>query len=283
MNNSLIRIAIAYDFDGTLVPGNMQEHSFIPELGINKEDFWRESNAMAREHDMDDILAYLQLMLQKAREKQITVTRQDLLDHGKEIRFFDGVETYFDAIDGYARKKGVTIDHHIISSGVRDIIKGTSIAHHFKNIFASGYVFDRNDAAVWPALAINYTNKTQYLFRINKGIDNSYDNSLINKYVEEERRPIPFPKMIYIGDGETDVPAMKMIKMKGGTAIAVYDPKKMSEANRPSAREVCEELIRQNRADYIAPADYNQDSKLFIILQNLIDKIVQDEVLKSLR
>lgn len=283
MNNNLIRIAIAYDFDGTLVPGNMQEHSFIPELGINKEDFWRESNAMAKEHDMDDILAYLQLMLQKAREKEITVTRQDLLDHGKEIRFFDGVETYFDAINEYARNKGVTIDHHIISSGVRDIIKGTTIAHHFKNIFASGYVFDRSDVAIWPALAINYTNKTQYLFRINKGIDNSFDNSLINKYVEEERRPIPFPKMIYIGDGETDVPAMKMIKMKGGTAIAVFDPKKSAEKNRPSAREICEDLIRQNRADYIAPADYNQDSKLFIILQNLVDKIVQDEVLKSLK
>jgi hypothetical protein len=283
MNNKLIRIAIAYDFDGTLAPGNMQEHSFIPRLGLDKDEFWRESNAMAREHDMDDILAYMQLMLQKARERKIAVTRQALLDHGKEIIFFEGVETFFNSINQYAASKGVVIDHHIISSGVRDIIKGTSIAGYFKNIFASGYVFDRNDVAIWPALAINYTNKTQYLFRINKGIDNSYDNSLINKFVEEERRPIPFPKMIYIGDGETDVPAMKMIKMKGGTAIAVYDPRKTKELNKPSAKEVCEDLIMQNRADYLAPADYSTDSKLYKILQNLINIIVEIEILKSLK
>ena len=283
MSKRKIRIAIAYDFDGTLAPGNMQEHSFIPRLGLDNDAFWAESNGMAKEHDMDDILAYMQLMLKKAAEKQIPVTKKALLEHGKQIRFFDGVESYFEIINWYAEKRNALIEHHIISSGVRDIIKGTSIAKHFKNIFASGYVFDNQDIAIWPALAINYTNKTQYLFRINKGIHNSYDNSLINKYVEEEKRPIPFSRMIYLGDGETDVPAMKMIKFKGGTAIAVYDPNKRKEKNKPSAKEICEELIRQDRADYLAPADYTENSKLLIILQNLIDKIVQEEILKSLK
>ena len=283
MSKTLVKIAIAYDFDGTLAPGNMQEHSFIPKLGINKKEFWKASNAMAREQDMDDILAYMQLMLQKAEEKHIPVTRKAFLDHGKEIRFFKGVESFFDRINRYASEKDALIDHHIISSGVRDIIKGTSISKNFKNIFASGFVFDANDVAVWPALAINYTNKTQYLFRINKGIDNSYDNSLINKWVEHDKRPVPFPRMIYLGDGETDVPAMKMIKQEGGTAIAVYDPHKGKRKDKLSAKQICEELILQNRADYIAAADYSENSKLYKLLTVLINKIVEEERLKWLK
>lgn len=283
MSPKLIKIAIAYDFDGTLAPGNMQEHSFIPRLGIDKTAFWADANTRAREQDMDNILAYMQLMLQKADEKHIPVTRKAFLEHGKGIRFFNGVESFFDLINQYAASKGALIDHHIISSGVRDIIKGTSIARNFKNIFASGFVFNENDIAIWPALAINYTNKTQYLFRINKGIDNSYDNTLINKYVEYSKRPIPFSKMIYLGDGETDVPAMKMIKQEGGTAIAVYDPNKRKRKDKPSAKEICEELILQNRADYIAPADYSENSKLFNLLKILINKIVEEERLRLLR
>lgn len=283
MKNKPVKIAIAYDFDGTLAPGNMQEHSFIPRLGLDNEAFWAESNGMSKEHDMDDILAYMQLMLNKAAEKNIPVTRKALLEHGRKITFFPGVESFFDQINRYAARKHVIIEHHIISSGVRDIIKGTSIAGHFRNIFASGYVFNEDDVAIWPALAINYTNKTQYLFRINKGIHNSYDNSLINKYVEEDRRPIPFSRMIYLGDGETDVPAMKMIKFKGGTAIAVYDPKKRRTKHKPSGKEICEDLIRQDRADFIAPADYRKSSKLFKILQFLINRIVEEENLNALK
>ncbi|MCK9399646.1 MAG: haloacid dehalogenase-like hydrolase [Bacteroidales bacterium] len=283
MSKTLVRIAIAYDFDGTLAPGNMQEHSFIPKLGINKAEFWKTSNARAKDQDMDDILAYMQLMLQKADEKHIPVTRRAFLDHGKDIRFFNGVESFFDRINHYAAEKDASIDHHIISSGIRDIIKGTSIAKNFKNIFASGFVFDANDVAIWPALAINYTNKTQYLFRINKGINNSYDNTLINKFVEHEKRPIPFSRMIYLGDGETDVPAMKMIKQEGGTAIAVYDPHRRKKKDKLSAKQTCEDLIIQKRADFIAPADYTENSKLYKIITVLINKIVEDERLKALK
>ncbi len=275
-----LKIAIAYDFDGTLSPGNMQEHSFIPKLRINKDAFWKKANAKAKQQDMDEVLAYMQLMLQKADEKNIPITKKAFFDHGKEIVFFEGVYNFFNRINKYAAERNVKIEHYIISSGIRDIIKGTSIAKFFTNIFASGFVFDANDVAVWPALAINYTNKTQYLFRINKGINNSYDNTKINKFVEYDKRPIPFSRMIYIGDGETDVPAMKMIKYRGGTAIAVYDPKKEKKNDKLSPKQICEKLIEQQRADFIASADYTKNSKLDNIIKTLINKIVEEEKLK---
>ena len=282
MDKKLIKIAIAYDFDGTLAPGNMQEHSFIPKLGIDNGDFWNESNKRAKKNDMDEILAYMQLMLQKANEKQIPITKKAFYKHGKEITFFRGIDTFFDRINQYAKERNVTIEHHIISSGLRDIISGTSISKYFKNIFASGYVYNSDDVAEWPALAINYTNKTQYLFRINKGINNSYDNSTINKFVAMDQRPVPFSRMIYLGDGQTDVPAMKMIKYQGGTAIAVYDPKKRKKKDKLSPKQICEKLIEQKRADFIAPADYSENSKLDQILKILINKIIEEENLKNL-
>ncbi|MCF8235803.1 MAG: haloacid dehalogenase-like hydrolase [Bacteroidales bacterium] len=279
---SPVKLAIAYDFDGTLVPGNMQEHSFIPKLGIDKMDFWKEANDFARKHDMDDILSYMQLMLQKAGERNMPISRNAFMEHGRQIKYFKGVEGFFDRINAYAAERHATIEHYVISSGIRDIIRGTSIARHFKNIFASGFVFDKQNVAVWPALAINYTNKTQYLFRINKGIYNSWDNTRINEFVPQEKRPMPFSKMIYIGDGLTDVPAMKMIKYQGGTAIAVYDAEKKSSAGHKSPKERCEELIQQKRADFIAAADYSNNSRLVRILQGIINRIVEDENLKSI-
>jgi hypothetical protein len=182
-------IAIAYDFDGTLAPGNIQEHSFIPKLGIDKNAFWKEVNKLAKDNDADAILTYMQLMLKKAGEKDIPVTRKAFMDHGKDIAYYKGVDTFFDRINEYAKSTNAVIDHYIISSGVRDIIKGTSISKHFKNVFASGYIFDTNGVAIWPALAINYTTKTQYLFRINKGINNSYDTIL----QKEKRKTNPPP------------------------------------------------------------------------------------------
>ncbi len=282
MDKKLIKIAIAYDFDGTLAPGNMQEHSFIPKLGIDNGDFWNESNERAKENDMDEILAYMQLMLEKAKKKQIPITKKAFSDHGKEIIFFKGIESWFNRINKYAKDRNVTIEHHIISSGLRDIIKGTEISKYFKNIFASGYVYNSDDIAEWPALAINYTNKTQFLFRINKGINNSYDNSTINKFVAMDQRPVPFSRMIYLGDGQTDVPAMKMIKHQGGTAIAVYDPNKRKKKDKLSPKQICEKLIDQKRADFIAPADYSEHSKLDQIIKTLINKIIEEENLKNL-
>ena len=266
-------MAIAYDFDGTLAPGNMQEHKFIPELGIGKRDFWEQANELAERNDMDGILAYMQLMLQKAKENNLPINKSAFENYGKTITFFNGVETYFDRINSYAHKKKIIIEHHVISSGLREFIHGTSIAKYFKNIFASGFKYNDDDIAEWPALAINYTNKTQYLFRINKGIDNSWDDTLINQYIPDNLRPIPFKDMIYIGDGETDVPAMKMIKYQQGTAVAVFNPAITQRPGKESPRKICLDLVKNNRADYIAPADYRENSALDRIIKRVIDKI----------
>ena len=281
MTRKLATIAIAYDFDGTLAPGNMQEHSFIPSLGINASTFWEGAKKLARENDMDEILAYMQLMLQKAAAEDLPVRKKNFEDYGKSINFFEGVESYFDRINKYALDKGIILEHYIISSGLREFVNGTKIARHFKYIFASGFRYDSNEVATWPALAINYTNKTQFLFRINKGIQNSYDNSEINKFTPAEKRPVPFSQMIYIGDGETDVPAMKMIKYQGGTAIAVYNPRQRTKKEKPSPKQICEDLINQKRADYLAPADYSEDSILDRLIKTVIDKIHAEIELKK--
>ena len=281
MTKKLTPIAIAYDFDGTLAPGNMQEHSFIPKLGIDASTFWEGAKKLARENDMDEILAYMQLMLQKAANENLPVRKKDFEDYGKSITFFEGVESYFDRINQYALEKGIILEHYIISSGLREFVQGTKIARHFKYIFASGFRYDSNEVATWPALAINYTNKTQFLFRINKGIQNSYDNSEINKYTPADKRPVPFGQMIYIGDGETDVPAMKMIKYQGGTAIAVYNPRLRAKKSKLSPKQICLDLISQKRADYYAPADYSEDSILDKLIKNVIDKIHAEIELKK--
>ena len=280
MAKKYTKIAIAYDFDGTLAPGNMQEHSFIPKLGIDKSQFWAEVKKESQANDMNEILAYMALMLKKANEKGIQITRKAFSDYGKDIGYFEGVESYFEKINAYAKSKNIQIDHYIISSGLRDILEGTKIRKYFKTVFASAYKFNVNNVAEWPALAIDYTSKTQYLFRINKGIDNAWDNSNINKYYENEDRPMPFTHMIYLGDGETDVPAMKMITYQGGTAIAVYNPDQRKAVGK-KAKKICQDLIAQKRADYIASADYSEGSHLFKILQLTIDKIAAQVELKN--
>ncbi|MBP5710915.1 MAG: haloacid dehalogenase-like hydrolase [Bacteroidales bacterium] len=284
MESSKPIVAIAYDFDGTLAPGYMQEYDFIPNLKIANEEFWEESDRQARENDMDGVLSYMLLMLTKAKEKGISIKKDDFIRYGKNIHFFDGVEDYFERINHYADLRGLKVEHNIISSGLREFVAGTSIAKHFTNIFASGFVYDKKGAACWPALAINYTNKTQFLFRINKGIRNSYDNSLINKRIPKEERAVPFQNFIYIGDGETDVPAMKMVKLQGGTAITVYNPRtQVAKDGRKSPRELCIDLINQGRADYMAPADYRDGQPLSRIVEKVIDKIAAEQALISIK
>lgn len=250
------RIALVYDFDGTLAPGNMQEQSFLPAVGTDGKKFWPDAKARAKKHDMDEILAYMELMVEHSRKADTPSTRRAFQDYGKQITFFPGVEAWFDRINAYAREHDCSSEHYIISSGNKETIEGTTIAKHFKRVYASCFRYDANDAAVWPALAVNYTNKAQFLFRINKGIDNAYDNSTINKYTPEEKRPVPFKNFIYIGDGETDIPAMKMVTYQGGWSIVVY-PKSV-RGRKDSAHQ----LVAEQRADIAVPADYSADAAL---------------------
>lgn len=282
MAKKLQRIAIAYDFDGTLAPGNMQQHSFIPKLGVESNVFWQEVKTIAKENDMNEILAYMLLMLKRANEKNIPITKKAFVVHGKGMQLFPGVSDYFKKINEFARSKGLIIEHYIISSGLRDMLKGTSIYKEFEMVFASAYKYDVNDVAEWPALAIDYTNKTQFLFRINKGIKNSWDNESINKYMPEKERPMPFNRMIYLGDGETDIPAMKMITFQGGKAIAVYNPDQKTKAGK-KAKKITQELVTQGRANYVAAADYSEGSSLYKIIQLCIDSMSAEIELQNFK
>ena len=261
---SNVIMAIAYDFDGTLARGNIQENSFIPTtLCIKKEDFWNNVKELSEENNMDEILSYMYLIVTKADGAGAKITREELSKHGKTVKYFNGVEEFFERINDYAAQKGISIEHYIVSSGTKEMIDGTTIANKFKNIYASSFMYDEYGKPTWPALAINYTTKTQYLYRISKGILNAWDNKLINKYIPENERRILFENMIYIGDGETDVPAMKLLKTNGGTSIAVYDENK----------ETAKTLLEQNRVNYIAKADYTDGSEIDAIIKSTIDRI----------
>lgn len=268
MSKKYTTVAIAYDFDGTLAKGNIQENSFIPNLGLKKKEFWNEVKSITKDNEMDEILAYMYLLIKKAKEKAISCKKEDIKKHGESVKYFNGIEEYFDRINTYAIAKQIKLEHYIISSGTKEMIEGTSIAKNFKYIFASSFKYDHHDVAEWPALAINYTTKTQYLFRINKGIKNAWDNSNINNYTELSQRPILFENMVYIGDGATDIPAMKMLNYQGGTSIGVYPP------NTRGAKEKAQkDLLPNNRANYVAKADYSNDSEIDRIIKSIINQI----------
>ena len=201
-------IAIMYDFDKTLSTRDMQEYSFIPKLGMSAKDFWEETDRLATAENMDRILAYLRLMLKKAAEKGVAVTRDKFVELGKDIEYFPGVEEWFSRINEFGKEKGVVVEHYVISSGLKEIIEGSSVYKNFKEVYACEFLYDHNGVAVWLKAAVNYTNKTQFLFRINKGVLELYKDGELNSYTEESDRRVPFRNMIYVGDGMTDVPCM---------------------------------------------------------------------------
>ncbi len=266
-------LAICYDFDGTLAPGNMQERDFIPNIGMTTSSFWNEVGEESKKRDADNILIYMWLMLKKAEAAEIKVRREDFKSYGESVPLFPGVIDWFKNINNYAKTSGIEITHHIISAGIREMIEGTPIARYFSNIFASSYCYDHHGIAKWPAIAMNYTAKTQFLFRINKGINNVYDHTKINDYVSPEDRPIPFNNIIYIGDGETDVPCFRLVKSQGGHSIVVHKP------NNTKLKSRSKKLLDQGRVNFVAPADYSESKLIDRIVKGVIDKISADAYL----
>lgn len=257
-------IAIMYDFDKTLSTKDMQEYGFIPSLGLPAQKFWEEAKALAKEEQMDSILAYLRLMLKKASEKGVSVTRDNFVALGKDLEYYPGVENWFSRINQYGKENGVIIEHYVISSGLKEIIEGSSIFKNFKKVYACEFLYNENRVAIWPKLAINYTNKTQFLFRINKGVLDVNEDEKLNEFVKEDERRIPFRNMIYIGDGLTDVPCMKLVKVNKGQSIAVFKKRK---------KDVAAKLIAENRVDFITEADYCEDGELDKIVKTVIAKM----------
>ncbi|HIS34295.1 MAG TPA: haloacid dehalogenase-like hydrolase [Candidatus Avirikenella pullistercoris] len=276
MENSL-RIAIIYDFDGTLAPGNMQEYDFIPAVGKDNEEFWQESSAMAEQQDGDTILAYLYHMIKEAKNKNVSLRKEAFRESGSKVSLFEGVREWFPRINAYALQRGIELEHYINSSGIKEMIEGTPIAHEFKKIYACSFFYDVDGVAFWPSVVVNYTTKTQFLFKINKGIESVADNVQVNRYVPEEKRRIPFKHMIYIGDGLTDIPCMRLVKQMGGYSIAVYNTsseKKIEEIRK---------LIDDNRVDFVAPAHYTNHSEIDLLVKKIIDKIYIDNSLSNMK
>ncbi|MGC4064436.1 MAG: HAD family hydrolase [Polyangiaceae bacterium] len=270
-----LRTALVYDFDGTLAPGNIQEHSLLPHfLGLSPKDFWQRVHDEKVTHDADEILVYLRLLLVEAAAKGTYVTRTTLREHGRKTPLFEGVPEWFERIDAHAKERGLAIEHYVISSGNEEMIEGTLIARHFRKIFGSRYRYDDEGRAIWPALAINYTSKTQYLFRINKGVDNAWDNEPVNRWKPPEERDIPFSRIVYFGDGDTDIPSMKMVRHQGGHSVAVFDPKRW--ANLELQGKVYN-LIAEDRANFVVPADYRNGSQLDITIKGILGRIARDE------
>ncbi len=276
MPRQLPTVAIAYDFDGTLAPGNMQEHNFIPNVRMSTSRFWRKVKEVAKQHQADEIQVYMHLMIQKARDENVSLRLADIRRYGRNLKLFEGVESWFERINRYGRESGIRIEHYVISSGLREMVQGTRVAKHFKRVFASSFMYDNNNAASWPAMALNYTTKTQFLFRINKGSLDVFDHTKINEYVPQEERAVPFSRMVFIGDGETDIPCFRLVRDQGGHAIAVYRPHSRKTKKRS------EKLIEDGRVQFVAPADYRDGRNLDRILKGIIDKIAADEYLKAL-
>jgi hypothetical protein len=216
-------------------------------------------------------------MLKKAEAAQVPVRREDFERYGAKLKLFNGVPGWFDRINEYGETGGLDVSHYVISSGIREMVAGSAIAKHFKKIYASGFCFDENGAAKWPALALNYTTKTQYLFRINKGAEHVYDNSTINKFVPPEDRPIPFANMVYIGDGDTDVPCFRLIKQLGGHSIAVYPLG--SERAKGKARS--EQLFRDGRVNFVVGADYRDRKALDLLVKSIMEKVAAERHLRD--
>ena len=247
----------------------MQEYAFMPKIGIDPEAFWAESNRIAKEQQADPLITYMHLLYKKAKDKNIRIDRQDLVAQGRDVELFAGVGDWFDAIAQYIAahpsSQGVELRHYLISSGLTEIIEGTGIYDRFHNVFASEYWFDAYDLP-YPKRVITDTGKTQYLFRINKGVEDLGDS--INEHMPEGERPVPFSNMIYYGDGDTDVPSMAVMRKNGGYAFAVHPPGK--------SKSKCVKLFEAGRCDFYAPADYRQGSALFKRTCLLLDRILAD-------
>lgn len=266
-------LAICYDFDKTLSPDDMQAQGYIQKVGEQAPEFWRESNALARENDMDQNLAYMYLMARKA-EGKVLFTRKELAAYGAKVKLFPGVKGWFDRMTRYGAAHQVQVEHYIISSGLKEMIEGTVVAKAFKKIYACSFYYNENGVAVWPAQAVNYTNKTQFLFRIEKGVLDVNDPG-VNDFFPPERMRVPFRNMVYIGDSDTDIPCMKLVHVNGGYSIGVYNAETKDKTK-------VYQMMRDSRIRYFAPADYREGTPLDKLVKSIIRRTAANEELENM-
>lgn len=265
-------IALLYDFDKTLCTTDMEDYAFIPALGYTPAEFWSKANTFGRDNRMDGLLAYMYTMIQECAAQNIKLDRAFLNHCGESIQLFPGVREWFARINAFGESLGVQVEHYVISSGLREIIEGSGIAQEFREIYACEFYYNENGDACWPKLDVNFTNKTQFVYRINKGIlDVSRDKELNDSMPDDSKR-VPFTNMIYMGDGLSDVPCMKMMRAYGGQAIAVY---------QASNRQGVEKLLADGRVDFIFPADYREGMELDRTVRDILRKMtITDRLLE---
>ena len=265
-------IALLYDFDKTLCTTDMEDYAFIPALGYTPAEFWHKANTFGRENRMDGLLDYMYTMIAECRAQGIPLTRDFLVRCGQPMELFPGVREWFRRINDFGASLGVEIEHYVLSSGLKEIIEGSGIAHEFKQIYACEFYYDESGAACWPKLDVNFTNKTQFVYRINKGVLDVADDKTLNDSMPDDSKRVPFTNMIYVGDGLSDVPCMKMMRAYGGQAIAVY---------QSSNRAGVEDLLAKGRVDFIFPADYREGTGLDVTVQNIIRKMAISDALTA--
>jgi len=263
-------VAFLYDFDKTLCTTDMQNYSFIPSLGMTPAEFWPVANGFGSANRMDGILAYMYTMIRESDKRGIPLTRESLVEKGRSIVLFPGVEDWFRRINAFGYTQGVQVEHYIISSGLKEIIEGCPISAEFKEIYASEFYYDEEGRPAWPKLAVNFTAKTQFVYRINKGVLDVSDDKTLNDSMPDDSKRVPFTNMIYFGDGLSDVPCMKMMRAYGGQAVAVYQ-----DSNRMGV----EDLLAKGRVDFIFKADYSEGSALDLTVKNIIRKMAIMDVL----
>lgn len=265
-------IAFLYDFDKTLCTTDMQDYTFIPSLGYTPGEFWSIANSFGFENRMDGLLAYMYTMIEECRKKGIRLDRDYLVSCGHAIELFPGVQDWFSRINAFGETLGVEIEHYVLSSGLREIIEGSGVSHEFKEIYACEFFYNEEGLASWPKLDVNFTNKTQFVYRINKGVLDVSDDKTLNDSMPDDSKRIPFTNMIYVGDGLSDVPCMKMMRAYGGQAIAVYQA-----GNRAGV----EDLLSKGRVDFIFPADYREGTGLDSTVKNIIRKMAISDALTA--
>ena len=257
-------VAFLYDFDKTLCTTDMEDYAFIPRLGMTPREFWSKANGFGHANRMDGILAYMYTMIRESEQRDLPFTRESLREMGRDIVLFPGVREWFGRINAFGDSQGVQVEHYIISSGLREIIEGSAISGEFKEIYASEFYYDGAGKPVWPKLTVNFTAKTQFVYRINKGVLDVSDDKTLNDSMPDDSKRVPFTNMVYMGDGLSDVPCMKMMRAYGGQAIAVYQ-----ESNRVGV----EDLLAKGRVDFIFPADYSEGTALDQTVKNIIRKM----------
>ena len=269
------RVALIYDFDGTLSVSDMQDFGLIPLLGMKPRDYWPEANKWSNDYKADRVTGSMFYFLYKAHEKGVKLTRENFKACGKNIEYFEGVREWFERISSYGEILELEVEHYIISAGYEEIIEGSSIRNYFKDVFACSYAFGKEGTPIWPARVVNYSAKVQYISKINKGL-NKNDDIGVNEFMPAEKRPIPYTRMIYFGDGYTDIPCMRTTKEKGGHSIAVYKP------HSKSKKEAIK-LLTDGRVNFALPADYSEGRELDNVVKTILDKIATERDLELLK